>query len=472
MAKTKNGGLIDIANSEKHPTKTILFLTWPVLIEQIMSTLVSFADTAMVGALGKQATAAVSISNTPTMLINAVIMALGIGITALIARSVGAKEYDKTRILMRHAILVILFVGIPICILLLSLCRAIPAMMGAGDDIIDAATEYNLIVGCGRIFMMTTMILSSAFRGYGDTRTPLVINAAMNVINVVFNYFLINKTRLVTILGFTMTMPGAGWGVNGAAAATAISMFVGGASAIVIAFTRNNEFKLSLKDDYSPNWPLIKQIVGISFPSMLERMCINGAGIAVTSSIATLGTTAVAANSLYMTAESMLFMPGFAFQTAITTLVGQALGAEKPKLAEKFTYYTIGIGFGILAVASVLLYIFANQVIGLFTPDGEVIELAVMALRINCLFQPIACIAWIIAGALRGAGDVKWNFYITAFTDWSIRALGSIIFIRFLGFGLEAAAWFGAAGFVARTLLLFLRFRTGKWKTRLTAVNN
>ena len=205
---------------------TILLLAWPVFVEQIFTTLVSFADTAMVGSLGAEATAAISISNSPVFLLNGLIMSLGVGITALVARATGRGDEEAVRKLMRHALLAIVYVGIPITLVVIALYRQIPLWMGADASFLDTAARYNLIVSCGRIFSLTAMILNSAFRGYGDTKTPMKANLILNIVNVIGNFLLIYPTRIVPVLGIDLTMPGAGLGVEGAAIATAVGMAV------------------------------------------------------------------------------------------------------------------------------------------------------------------------------------------------------------------------------------------------------
>lgn len=458
---------INVTDESRSVVKTILLLAWPVFVEQIFSTLVSFADTAMVGSLGATATASISISNSPIFLLNGIIMALGVGITALVARASGAGDYALVKKLMRHAIMVILYVGLPIAILVASLSRMIPLWMGAGEDILDMATQYNLIVSFGRFFNLAAMVLNSAFRGYGDTKTPMKLNLTMNIVNVIGNYLLIYPTRTVSVLGLSFTMPGAGWGVNGAAVATAIGMALAGFMAFRVAFSQKNPYRIDFesKKDLRPDKGLSKQIFRISFPAMLERICMSSSGIFVTSSIATLGTVSIAANSLSLSAESLSYMPAFAFQTAITTLVGQALGAEKPHLAEKFVRATMTIGVIVMCFTGLGLYIFSEQLIGVFTPDQEVIQMAAACLRLMGMIQTVQVAAWILSGVLRGAGDTSVNFYISAATNWGIRTLFSVLAIRAFNLDLYATYIIMMVEIVARCFLLFLRYRTGKWKT-------
>ena len=466
MAQKKQ---LNITDGSRSVPMTIILLAWPVFVEQVFTTLVSFADTAMVGALGKEATASISISNSPIFLLNGIIMALGIGLTTMVAHAVGAGDHDRVKKLMRHAFLVILFIGVPITVLVASLSRVIPLLMGAGPDILDIATRYNLIVSAGRVFMLTSMVLNSAFRGYGDTKTPMILNVIMNLINVVGNYLLINPTHDVNIFGLVLRIPGAGWGVDGAAAATAIGMAVSGILALYIAFRKKNVYRVVISGfkDLLPDKELVRQIFKISLPAMLERIFMSSSGILVSSSVATLGTVSIAANSLYSSAESLSFMPAFAFQTAITTLVGQSLGAKKPDLAEKFLKWTIIMGTVVMALTSVGLYVFATPIIGIFTPDTEVIGIAAVCLRIMAVIQIPQMIAWVYSGLLRGAGDTKSSFYITASTNWGIRVVFAILLIRVLHLDLIAYCYVIDAEILVRLLLIYLRYKSGKWKNIL-----
>ncbi|MCR4712352.1 MAG: MATE family efflux transporter [Clostridia bacterium] len=461
MAKNRN---FDINDNTKSPARLIFLLAWPVFLEQIFTTLVSYADTAMVGALGKNATASVSISNSPIFLMNGVIMALGVGITTLVAQATGAGEKALVKKLIRHAIMIILYLGIPITAVIALLHRAIPQWMGADPEILDTAAQYNLIVSAGRLFALMSMTLNSVFRGYGDTRTPLKANLTTNIVNVIGNYFLINPTHEVTLFKrFSFMMPGAGWGVAGAAAATAISMFIGGMFTLLVAFFRKNGFEVSLKESYRIDWKLMKKIFRISLPAMLERIFMSSSGIFVTRSVATLGTASVAANSLALTAESMSFMPGFAFQMATTTLVGQSIGANRIDRAKVFTRTTCLIATIVMLFTGAVLFLFAPQLLSIFTPDAEVIEIGSAYLRVVGFLQVPQVLCWVLGGALRGAGDTKYNFYITAATNWGIRTLFSIIAIRVLGMQLVAIAYICIIEGVVRLALLYVRYRRGKW---------
>lgn len=467
MEAVKKAKRLDLLDESRSPLRNIVLLAWPIFLENVLSTLVSYADTAMVGSLGAYATASVSISNSVVFLLNGVIMALGVGVTALISQSVGAGDKELTKKLTRHAVLILLYLGIPIAVILGVLHRLIPLWMGAGADIIDYAASYNLIAAFGRPFGIASMLLFSAFRGCGDTKTPLRINIGVNVINVVGNFFLIYPTRTLTLFGKSFTMIGAGWGVNGAAAATSIAMAIGGICAILILYLKKDSpMHITLHDSYRLDMHIAAQIFKISIPAMMERICMSGANVVISRAIASLGTVSIAANTVYVTAESIAFMPGFAFGAASTTLVGQSLGAGKPNLADRYMKVCVLTAMVVMSIAGTMLFFFGKYIVLLFSNEAEVLELATRCLKIAAMLQPAQTGAMVFAGGLRGAGDTLWPMIITASGMWFFRALlGAIICIQILGYGLPAAVTCMVIDSYVRIILSYLRVRTGKWKT-------
>ena len=455
---------LDLTDERKSPLLVICWLAWPLFLEQILTTLVSFADTAMVGALGVNATAAVSISNSFVFLINGAVIAMGIGLTAYVARSVGAKDFEAAKAYIRHAFLILLAMGLPLSIGMAILHRHIPMWMGAEAVIMDDAALYVLITSLFRVFGMATMVLASVYRGRGDTKTPLYINIGVNILNVVGNYLFINPTHTLHLFGMNVTIWGAGWGVAGAAFSTGFSWFVGGTLLALGLFMKKDPTQLSFRDSFRPDFPLLKRVLHVSFPAMLERICMSTSGIVVMKCIASLGTTVVAANTVFSTAESISFMPAFAFATAATTLVGQALGAGKPKLAERYVKYTVGLGAVIMGLAGLGLYVFADFLVSLFTPDPEARAIAKECLQIVAIIQPVQTAAWIFAGGLRGAGDTKWPFYITAVCNWGIRTLGDVLAIVVFGMGLPVTIVIACVDNTVRCIWTGARFKGGKWK--------
>ena len=453
-----------IVNDNVSPSKVILTLAWPVFIEQILTTLVQSVDTAMVGSLGASATASVSISVTPMMLINGIVMSFGIGFTALIARCVGAQDYERANSLTRQAMSTVLLLGIPLAVICYVLSRAIPRWMGAKPDVVALATGYNKIMALSMVFRTMTMVLTAIYRGYGDTKTPMFINTGINRANVVGNYILIYEPHQVSLLGRTFDVWGAGWGVNGAAASSTITAIAGSILLIIITLNYPGRLRISFKDSFRLQKKDMADVTKISLPAMFERFTMGGASIVIASTVASLGTIAIASNSLASTAESFCYMPGFAFSAAATTLMGQSLGARRVDMARKYVSTAIKLASGIMLVMSVCMFLFANPIIKLFTPDAQVIEMGGVLLKLLALIQVPYIISMVHSGALRGAGDTKGPFYITLLSMWGVRVLGATICVRLLGLGIYSVIVCMDIDNVLRMFLFRHRLNRGEWK--------
>ena len=457
--KVTNNKSYSIVDDSRSPWLTILLLAWPIFLEQVLTSLVQAVDTAMVGSMGAIATTSVSISQSPNMLLNGVVMSLGVGFTSLIARSVGAGETARAKNLIRQAILMVFALGIPFSIMYFMLARKIPIWMGGAEEILDTSEIYNKIIALSMCFRCLTMVLTAIYRGYGDSKTPMKINVMVNLANVVGNYLMIFPTREVAVLGQTITMPGLGWGVAGAAASTSITTIIGAVILLVLCFTRKSEMQISIKDSFAPDWTELQEAIRLGFPAMIQRALMSSSHIVVTSTVATLGTAAVAAQSLSATAESMSFMPGFAFGTAITTLYGQSLGAKRPDMAHDFLIRTVKLGAVVMAVMTCVLFFGSTQIISIFTPDPQVIEYGGIWLKILAVIQIPQMIAFCVSGALQGAGDTKTPLYITFASMWGVRVLGIMICIHVLHLGLYSICVCMCTDNVVRCVAFLIQYR-------------
>ena len=452
-----------------NPWKIIILLAWPIFLEQILVSLVQAVDTAMVGSLGANATASIAISQSPNMMINGVIMAMGVGFTSLVARSVGAGDKERAKSLIRQAILLVIAIGLPLAVLCFCLARHIPMWMGGAEEILDTAATYNRIFACGVLFRGMTMVLTAIYRGFGDSKTPMKINIAVNLLNVVGNFLMIYPTRQLSVFGFEFTMFGFGWGVAGAATSTALSTILGALVLLGVTFFRKSDLQISFKDDFRPNWKEISRVFKISFPAMCERFVMSGASVIVASTVASLGTVAVASQNLAGTAESLSFMPGFAFGTAATTLFGQSIGAKRPELGKKYVSYTIRLGSIVMFIMTLVMFFGSRFIMSIFTPDEAVIEMGSVLVKILALIQVPQMIAMVYSGALKGAGDTKSPFLVALFSMWGVRVLGVTICVRLLGMGMTALCTCMCTDNVVRFILFSTIYRREKWRKHMSA---
>jgi putative MATE family efflux protein len=445
------------------PSRVIWFLAWPTIIEQLLLTFVQYVDTAMVGVLGENATASIAVSSSTTWLVNGVFGALAIGYSVLIGRNIGAGDFEKAKKIVRQSLLAAAVAGVFFTVVMQLIAPVLPAWLGADEAIRADASAYVSIVTSVYLFNIMVVMSGGVLRVAGDTRTPLFFNVLTNLINVVLNFLMIYETREITVFGRTFTMWGAGWGVKGAAIATAISIAISGSILLSRLFKKDYPIRINVKGDYKPDFSIIKSALKLATPAALERITISSGQILMTSLITNLGTTALAANYLAITAEGMSYLPAYGFNVAATTLTAQSLGAGNKEAASRFAKRCVIFGIAMMSTMGVIMYFGAEFLISIFTPVTAVILLGASVLRVEAFAQPFFAASIICGGILRGAGDTKWPFYISIIGMWGVRILTAYILAYPLGMGLMGA-WIGmVADLFTRGVLSLMRYRSKKW---------
>ena len=185
----------------------IFALAWPTMLEQLMQTAVQYIDTAMVGSLGTQATAAVGATSTVGWLIGSTISATSVGFLSFIARACGAGDREGACRSVSQAVLATLVLGVIFTILPLALSGLVPVWMQVDSSIHDLASQYFFIIYMPMLPRTASIIFGTVLRAAGDTKTPMKAGIAVNVINVILNFLLIYPTRRLSLLGFELPCP-------------------------------------------------------------------------------------------------------------------------------------------------------------------------------------------------------------------------------------------------------------------------
>lgn len=455
---------------ETNLEKSTLKLALPAIVEMLMQTLLGFADMAMVGSLGAAAIAAVGLSDMPMMTAMSFFAAISVGTTALVARAIGAKKQDEANNVAKQSLLLSVIMSAIFVVLGLLLATTIIKLMGAEPDVIPVSASYFRINAWGFPFMIVTMIMNGVLRGGGDTKTPMYINGISNIVNIVGNFFLIYQSRTVGIdipfinKKISLFVPGAGWGVDGAGIATTFSRFVGFVIILVILLKGSRFVKINFKEKLEVDIPIIKRIFNIGIPAAIEQFLMRFGQLLFSRIVSSLGTVTFAAHRITLTAESLSFNAGFGFALAATTLVGQYLGAEKPKLAEKSGFIAVKMGAILMAFVGIFFFIWPDYFLMIFTRDKEILSIARICLRIVAISQPFLAAVMGFSGALRGAGDTRRVLVITLTGIWGIRLVFAYIFAIILGWGLIGAWIAMSLDLITRGIIYFFIFKGGKWK--------
>ena len=446
----------------KKTLKLIAALAWPTILEQILTTAVSYVDTAMVGSLGKEASAAVGATMTVNWMLNGLIMALGIGFLALIARSIGAGNTETAHRAAAQSVTAALIGGAFITAVALPLAKYIPGWMRADAKIRAQAGRYFFILYVPMIFRAASMLFGTVLRAAGDTRTPMRVNTGMNLINVVLNYFLINKTHAVSVLGLKLTVPGAGWGVDGAAVASAVAFAAGGIWMTVCLYRSPTVSPRGRR--YRPDPEILKPCFRVALPSCLQRLATSTGYVMFSGMINTLGDTATAAHSIANTAESAFYIPGWGMQTAASTLIGNAYGEQDNKKLSDLARMLLILEFLVMLISGTVLFFGAEKLMRLFTRDGDVIRMGAKVLKMVAVSEPIYGIAIIIEGIFNGVGDTLHTFIFNVIGMWGVRILGTYIFVERVGCRLPAAWACMIAHNVSLGIMLSIKYLRGKWR--------
>lgn len=439
---------------------TILALAWPTMLEQLMQTAVQYIDTAMVGTLGTHATAAVGATTTVNWLINSSIAALGIGFLSYIAKAVGAGEKQTASNAVAQAVLVTLVTGIFFTVLTVSVSGLVPVWMQVDESIQSLAGTYFLILYLPMLPRTATILFGTVLRAGGDTKTPMKVGILVNAINVILNFLLIYPTRQLNILGGSFSMPGAGWGVVGAAAASAISFVIGGIY-ITVALWRHPA--LSPKgQSIHPNREILKPCLAVALPNMAQRFGTSLGYVAFASMINSLGEVATAAHTIANTVESAFYIPGFGMQTAAATLAGNAYGAQDRHRMKELARMFIPIEVTLMILSGGALFFLAPSLVGIFSKSQGVTLLGITVLRMVALSEPFYGFSIIMEGMMLGVGNTRKPFVYNILGMWGVRIVGTLLCIRIFDLGL-VAAW---ACMIAHNLMLFALYLWNYWSGR------
>jgi len=431
----------------------VLRLAVPSAGEQLLSMMVGIVDTFLVGHLGATSLAAVGLSFQWVMMAMVLFGAVGTGGTALIARMTGGQDWQGANRVVRQTLLVAFVTGLIAMIVLEILAEPALRLMGAQGEALTLGVTYLRIVSSVYMFSAMMFVGNACLRGAGDTKTPLMVMAVVNVLNIVIAWTLINGAFGLPRMG-----------VAGSAIGAMVGRLVGGLLVIALLLRGRSGLTLRLRG-FRIDPGLIRRILNVGLPTGLEQLLFRFGMMSFVRVVSALGMTAYAAHQVALNGESLSFMPGFGFAVAATTLVGQGLGAKDEKRAERDAYIAFYIAAGLMSLMGVCFFLFARPIVGFFTNDPEVIALGVPPLRLIGIIQPFLAATMVFAGSLRGAGETRTPMLINGISIWVLRVPLALLFTRVFSWGLTGAWIAMAIDLTLRGTLLFARFRSGKWKT-------
>lgn len=441
-------------------------LSLPSIFAQISSVVMQYIDASMVGSLGANAAASIGLVSTTTWLFMGLCSSVAAGFAVQVAHLLGAKDDRGARAVLRQALVLSSVFALLLATVGGSISHALPRWLGGDEAILSDASTYFLIYALSLPFLQLHMLAGSMLRCSGNVSVPSILNVMMCLLDVVFNLFLIFPTQEYEIGQYDILLPGAGLGVKGAALGTALAMVVTALLMLYFLCFRSPELRLwRRREKLVFDRTCLHRALRIGAPMGGERFVMCGAQIMSTVIVAPLGIYAIAANSFAITAESLCYMPGYGIADAATTLVGQSLGARRLDLARRFARITVIMGMAVMTVMGAVMYLAAPFMIGIMTPDAEVVSLAVSVLRIEAFAEPMFAAAIVSYGVFVGAGDTLIPASMNLVSIWAVRLTLAALLAPTLGL---RGVWIAmCVELCFRGLIFLARMKWGRWIGRL-----
>lgn len=466
----------EVETPPENAARVVWALAWPAVALNSLQVVNTLLDRGFIGHLEEASLTAHGASMNVMFLMFSLAVSLATGATALVSRSFGAGERARYRLACRQSMGLSVISGIAICAITFLIAPAAAALVIPADNpaAIEQMTRFTRVYAFGLPAIYVIQGLAGAMRGVGDTRSPMVISGLQILLHIVLNFFLIFPTRKIGAI----TLPGAGWGLPGAAAALGISAWLAAIGYVLYADQTKlgPQWKIRLP---RKDWTI--RIMRIAIPAAVMSVLRVFSLTAFTLALKVVpgGSAAIAAMGVAFAIESIMFMPMFGLSAAAAALVGQSLGMKKPERAEKLGWIASHHA-GVMTIAMAgPIYLFAPNIAHLLLDGKVAIEHeAVTVLRYLCTTEILFSYSMVLQGAMQGAGDTKRPLWISTLSQWGLRVpmafimavsptqpvLGSLRIPFAMGLGTNGAWLALAITQGIQGVFTIISYRQGRWK--------
>lgn len=428
-------------------------LAWPNMMSFGLQAVVGFVDLLIVGALGGEAVASVGVAQQISFAIFSILTAVTTGTVALVARAVGGGRWPEADRVLRLSAL--LAGGLAAaCMLVMPWTENVVGIFGLEPAVVERGGRYLRILLWFNVPLALNLVLGSGLRGAGDVRTPLVIGAVVNVLNVFLNYGLVYGRFGMPELGTDGSALGSGLAYS---VGTLIMFWLWGRNLLVIP-------RGPWRDGLT--WVRSRAILHVGIPTALEQIAFQSGLWIFLRVVAEFGTEPVSAYLIGVRMLSLSFIPGLGFSMAASALVGQHLGAGSPERATQAGWRATWACVGVMSAVGLTVILTSGPVAAWFGAAGErTVELTVVFIYILGSAQPLMAMEFALGGALRGAGDTRFPLFSMLMGLFAVRLTGAFIVWQVFD-GSVVQVWSCLlADYAVKALLLSQRFRSGRWQT-------
>ncbi len=431
--------------------RQIFRLAWPVILEMSAVMLVSVVVTAMVGQFGAVSLASVGLATMVQFSSAMVFAAAGTGSAAIVSREVGAGNWAAVRAVTGQAVLLAALFGSALALAGFAVAGPVFAFIGADPAVAALSADLLRIMFLFTPLYLVMAVGNAILRGMGETRRAFVITTATNLVG------------LAVSAALAFGWAGPVLGARGVAWGNTFYQFLGGVT-VLAALAADPRIRLRPGAVLRCDRAVVARILAISLPAAGEQLAMQGGRIVFTFMLAGVGTVQFAAHQIAVQAESLSFMPGFGLSVAVMTLTGINLGRGLPHRARQYVWETGKIALAGMGAMGIIFLIFARPLTALFIDDPAVLHWSTLCVMIAALEQPTIAVTYVLAGALRGAGDTKWPMYVTTLGVWVARMPLIYLLIVVLRCDITIAWLVTAADFLLRSIVLWRRFTGGSWE--------
>jgi putative MATE family efflux protein len=431
-------------------TPGILQLAWPAIAGNLAYAVVGIVDIKIVGSLGASAVAAVTTGHRIFFVLQAMLIALTAGTTAMVARAWGAGDRAEAERVTKASLLVCVGLAAALTVPAIVFADQLAGIFKIDPEAVRQAATFIRWLSLFNVAFAVAMVIGAALRAAGDTLTPLFIGLVTNVVNVFLVYGMVYGRFGLPALG-----------VAGAAIASGLAFSVG--ALIYLSMWLRGWLRLGFGAVGAMASHRIGQLFRIGYPAGLEQLAMQTGFIVFLWIVSLYGTEPYAAYGIGVNILSFSFVVGFGFSIAASTHVGQRLGARDPEGASRSGWHAMWLSIGAMVVLAAGIVFGARSIAGFMIEDPEVIRLTVVFIYILGAVQPLMALEFTLGGALRGAGDTRFPLLTTLTGLVVVRATLAGSF-ALAGLGVE---WIFAAliaDYIVKASLLAWRFRSGRWQ--------
>ena len=425
----------------------------PVVLEQLLNSIVGTADTMMVSNVGSAAISAVSLVDSINVLVIQAFSALAAGGAIVCAQYIGQRNKEKANESARQVLFIITAISVAVSLFCLVFQKPLLRLIfGSVEEKVMRASEiYFFYTALSFPFIAAYDSAASIFRAQDNTRGPMTISMISNVMNIAGN--------AIMIWAFHM-------GVAGAALSTLISRIFC-AVVVLIQLRKEREGQEIVVRDYfkiRPNWSMIKRILGIGIPSGVENSMFQLGKLAIQSTVSTLGTAAIAAQAMTNILENLNGIAAIGVGVGLMTIVGQCLGAGRKDEAVYYIKKLCVIAEIVVLTSCLIVFALTKPVTILGGMEKESADMCFHMVMWITIMKPLVwTMAFVPGYGLRAAGDVKFSMITSCCTMWACRFCLCVFLIRVMGFG-PMGVWIGMfADWTVRSIIFTWRFHSRKW---------